>query len=55
MLSDELLAIICCPKCHGKVVYDAQQQLLTCQQCGADFFVKDDIPIMTLDTVKNKE
>lgn len=46
MLKKELLDILCCPKCKGDLDYSAQQETLTCKQCGAVYRVKDDIPIM---------
>ena len=49
MLSKELLDILCCPKCHGELLYDQAKSTLTCKKCGRVFPVKDDIPIMLLD------
>jgi len=46
MLSKELLEILCCPKCHGDLLYDTQKSTLTCKKCGKVYRVKDDIPIM---------
>jgi uncharacterized protein YbaR (Trm112 family) len=46
MLSKELLEILCCPKCHGDLLYDAQKSTLTCKKCAKVYQVKDDIPIM---------
>jgi uncharacterized protein YbaR (Trm112 family) len=49
MISPDLLAILCCPKCHGDLSYNAQAQTLTCTSCGAVYPIKDDIPIMLVD------
>ena len=49
MLSKELLEILCCPKCHGNLLYKPEKNKLTCQQCGKVYPVKDDIPIMLID------
>ncbi len=46
MLSNDVLAIICCPKCRGDVKYDPQANTLTCVKCGKVYEVRDDIPIM---------
>jgi len=49
MLSKELLEILCCPKCHGDLLYETQKNTLTCRKCGTVYPVKDDIPIMIID------
>lgn len=49
MLKPELLEILCCPKCKGELDYKAEQNSLTCKQCGHVYRVKDDIPIMLVD------
>ncbi len=49
MISKELLAILCCPKCHGDLDYDERGGTLTCTLCGQVYRVKDDIPIMLVD------
>ncbi|HTK81139.1 MAG TPA: Trm112 family protein [Bacteroidota bacterium] len=47
MLSPELLKILCCPKCHGKLKYVADN--LTCISCARVYPIRDDIPIMLVD------
>ena len=49
MLKQELLEILCCPKCKGELTYDADQNTLTCTQCGKVYRVENDIPIMLVD------
>lgn len=49
MLSKELLEILCCPRCHGDLIYDSGQNTLTCAKCNKVYQVKDDIPIMLPD------
>jgi uncharacterized protein len=49
MLSNELLKILCCPKCHGGLLYEAEKNTLTCKKCGKVYRIKDDIPIMLPD------
>jgi uncharacterized protein YbaR (Trm112 family) len=48
MLKQELLDILCCPKCKADLVYDAEKNTLTCTQCGKVYRVENDIPIMLL-------
>jgi len=49
MLKQELLDILCCPKCKADLTYDAEKNTLTCTQCGKVYRVENDIPIMLLD------
>jgi uncharacterized protein YbaR (Trm112 family) len=49
MLSQDLLDILCCPKCYGELLYDLGKETLTCKQCGHVYAVKNDIPIMIVD------
>ena len=49
MLSKELLEILCCPKCHGDLLYEPEKSTLTCKQCRKVYPIKDDIPIMLVD------
>ncbi len=45
-LSKELLEILCCPFCKGKVAFDPVGNSLTCQACQLLFPVRDGIPMM---------
>ena len=49
MLSKELLDILCCPKCHGDLLYEPGKNTLTCKKCSKVYQIKDDIPIMLVD------
>lgn len=49
MISKDLLDILCCPKCHGELLYDEPGQTLTCVSCGHVYLIKNDIPIMLVD------
>ena len=49
MLSNELLKILRCPKCHGELLYEPEKNTLTCKKCGKVYQIKDDIPIMLPD------
>ncbi len=55
MLSKELLDIICCPKCHGDLLYEAEKNTLTCKACGKVYQIRDDIPIMLIDDEPESE
>ena len=49
MVKQELLDILCCPKCKGNLEYKPQHNTLTCTKCRAVYEVKDDIPIMLVE------
>ncbi|MBP1654969.1 MAG: hypothetical protein H6Q28_1525 [Bacteroidetes bacterium] len=49
MLSQDLLDILCCPKCRVDLTYSVEQSTLTCTKCGKVYQVKNDIPIMLVD------
>ena len=49
----ELLDILICPNCHGKIVYDETAQTITCQgECKYVYPVRDGIPIMLIDEAR---
>lgn len=49
MISDELLAILACPKCKGEVRLTAEGDGLACGACKLLYPIKDDIPVMLID------
>lgn len=52
-LSPELLEILACPKCKGRLEYRrAPAEELVCHQCRLVYAVEDDIPIMLIDEAK---
>ncbi|GAA3807893.1 Trm112 family protein [Nocardioides panacisoli] len=51
-LSEELLAIIVCPDCHGELAVDEGQTELTCQSCGLVYPVRDGIPVLLVDEAR---
>jgi uncharacterized protein YbaR (Trm112 family) len=56
-LSDELLAIIVCPDCHGDLVPVETDPAtgageLVCQACGLAYPVRDDIPVLLVDEAR---
>lgn len=48
-LSPQLLAILVCPKCKGKLEYRPDESTLVCHACQLRYPVRDDIPIMLAD------
>ena len=48
-ISNELLAILACPQCKGKVECAADESALTCQACRLRYPIKDGIPVMLID------
>lgn len=49
-VSQELIDILICPNCHGKINYDESAQTIACVgQCRYVYPVRDDIPIMLID------
>ena len=51
-LSEDLLAIIVCPDCHGELAVDDAQTELTCRSCGLVYPVRDGIPVLLVDEAR---
>ena len=49
MLSEQLLAILVCPKCKGDLEYRPEESRLLCKKCRLSYPVRDGIPIMLID------
>lgn len=47
VINDELLKILVCPKCKGKIL--KEQDFLVCYECKKKFPIKDEIPVMLID------
>lgn len=45
-LAPELLEILACPRCKGKVSLTPDGLALGCPRCGVAYPVADDIPVM---------
>jgi hypothetical protein len=52
MLDRELLEILACPKCKGKLEYKEKENELICHTCRLKYEVRDDIPIMLIEEAK---
>ena len=48
-LDQQLLDILVCPKCKGKLAYDEAEQTLACAACRVRYPVRDGIPVMLID------
>ncbi|HEX2966721.1 MAG TPA: Trm112 family protein [Syntrophorhabdaceae bacterium] len=48
-VNDELLAILCCPKCKGDIRLSGKQDGLICDACKVMYPIRDDIPVMLID------
>jgi uncharacterized protein YbaR (Trm112 family) len=49
MIKRELLDILACPKCKGKLTLNAEGTYLICNVDRVRYPIEDDIPIMLLD------
>ena len=52
MVSKELLKILVCPKCLGKLQYEKTKKELICFKCLLAYRIEDDIPVMLIDEAK---
>ena len=48
-ISQELLEILICPACRGKVLLKEDGSGLKCVDCHRVYPIRDDIPIMLID------
>jgi len=46
MIDKELLDILVCPLCKGKLEYDEKENVLVCHESRLKYPIEDDIPIM---------
>jgi len=53
MLDKELMNIIACPQCKGKVTYNEAKDGLVCATCSLEYPIRDDIPVMLIDEAKS--
>lgn len=49
MIDQELLDILVCPQCKGKVHYNEERDGLVCDACKLKYPIRDDIPVMLID------
>ena len=51
-VSQELLDILVCPKCKGKIYLTEANDGLVCDHCKLIYEIRDDIPVMLIDEAK---
>ncbi|MDA3895007.1 MAG: Trm112 family protein [Desulfobacteraceae bacterium] len=51
-VSQELLDILVCPKCKGKIYLNDSHDGLICDACQLIYEIRDDIPVMLIDEAK---
>ncbi len=51
-LNKQLLDILSCPQCHGKVRLDENLSGLICDQCKLLYEIKNDIPVMLVEEAR---
>jgi hypothetical protein len=49
MLSKQLLDILACPKCKGKLLYEEKRSRLACKKCRLRYTIEDDVPNMVIE------
>ena len=54
-ISKELLDILACPKCKGKIYLNEAEDGLICDNCKLMYEIKDDIPVMLIEEAKKLE
>lgn len=45
----ELIEILACPACRGKIVHDDDKDTLNCSECRRIYPIRDDIPVMLVE------
>jgi len=53
-LKKELINMLACPQCKGKLTVKPAEDGLGCPKCEVVYPVKDDIPIMLVDQAINE-
>lgn len=48
----ELIEILACPACRGKIVHDDEKDTLNCSECHRIYPIRDDIPVMLVEEAK---
>lgn len=52
-MDKQLLAILVCPQCKGKLDYQASKKELVCRFDRLAFPIRDDIPVMLIDEARH--
>lgn len=48
-IKKELLDILACPACHGKIIHNEEKDRLDCENCKRSYPIKDEIPVMLIE------
>jgi len=48
-IDNEIIKILACPKCHGKLIDVNDSQGFGCTACGLFYKIEDDIPNFLID------
>jgi uncharacterized protein YbaR (Trm112 family) len=51
-IRQELLDILVCPKCKGKIYLNDEKNGLICDSCKLLYEIRDEIPVMLIDEAK---
>jgi uncharacterized protein YbaR (Trm112 family) len=51
-LSDELKAVLACPKCKGEVVFPEGRAEIHCERCQLAYRIEDDVPVMLVEEAR---
>ncbi len=51
-IDKELLDILACPKCKGKIYLSETGEGIICDQCRLLYPISDDIPVMLIDEAR---
>ncbi len=49
VLSDEILEVLCCPKCKKDLEYRKEKNILVCRSCKLVYKIEDGVPIMLVE------
>ena len=52
-LSKDLIDILVCPKCKGRLTLNEKKDGLICEKCRLLYEIRNDIPVMLVDEAKS--
>lgn len=53
-VDERLLEILVCPGCRGEIAYRHRRKVIVCVDCGLQYPVEDDIPVMLVEEATPK-
>jgi uncharacterized protein YbaR (Trm112 family) len=48
-VAKELVELLVCPNCRGRIEYKERRNLIICTECGLHYPVRDNIPVMLVE------